>query len=623
MNRIGIGFITALLAWSLLVCAKDLAVNEASPWTHMDFPTDADKFSFVIVTDRTGGHVPGVFRRATREVNLLAPDFVLCVGDLIDGYTEDESVIEEQWNEFISIVSTLNMPFFYVPGNHDLSNEVMRRAYQEHFGREHYSFDYKGYHFIILNSEDPPGSGGRIGEEQLAWLQQDLTESAKAKHTFLFLHRPLWSKKGTAAGNWPRVEELLSAHRYTVFAGHVHQYTKYRRYDRKYFTLGTTGGGTGLREPLGQLHHYVLVTMEDEEPHIALVKVGSILDENAVLAEDLALLTALYEGGYIIPPKFITQNETMSGSHEVSLRVKNTSHHSLVLQALWTYDTGMYHITPETFQAELAPDESSLLRATVTFLHQQATDSIEPPILNGVWKFTNSAGIPIEVPLELSLQGSRLLECEQLAFTPSIDADLTEWGDMPIRLEEGKKLFFQPAHWKGVQDCSAQIVVGYDSENLYVAAKVRDEALVTSDTDAVWEGDSLEMYFDLRIPSERTIATRDGMLQIVVAPGLRGEDQRLWAQSALSSMNLPQEMLIVSQVDEVGYGVEVKLPFTSIQALFDQVQTLSGKPDETFQFSFAVNDLDQDELGRVQMAWTGTQDNYRRTDGYVDFVLKK
>jgi hypothetical protein len=43
----------------------------------------------VIVTDRTGGHREHVFRDAMPKVNLLRPAFVMSVGDLIEGYTED------------------------------------------------------------------------------------------------------------------------------------------------------------------------------------------------------------------------------------------------------------------------------------------------------------------------------------------------------------------------------------------------------------------------------------------------------------------------------------------------------------------------------------------------------
>ena len=54
----------------------------------------------------------------------MQPAFVVSVGDLINGYTEDLNKIENEWNEFNSFVKKLEMPFFYVAGNE--TNAVMK-----------------------------------------------------------------------------------------------------------------------------------------------------------------------------------------------------------------------------------------------------------------------------------------------------------------------------------------------------------------------------------------------------------------------------------------------------------------------------------------------------------------
>src|SRR5881392_4081346 len=66
-----------------------VAVEARNPWTHLRLNNDPDEFRFAIVSDRTGGHRPGVFSRAVEQINLMQPEFVLSVGDLIEGYTED------------------------------------------------------------------------------------------------------------------------------------------------------------------------------------------------------------------------------------------------------------------------------------------------------------------------------------------------------------------------------------------------------------------------------------------------------------------------------------------------------------------------------------------------------
>jgi hypothetical protein len=69
-------------------------------WSHEHFYNNSDNFQFAIVSDRTGGHRPGVFPDAARKLNLLRPEFVMSVGDLIEGYTEDKTKLTTQWDEF-------------------------------------------------------------------------------------------------------------------------------------------------------------------------------------------------------------------------------------------------------------------------------------------------------------------------------------------------------------------------------------------------------------------------------------------------------------------------------------------------------------------------------------------
>ena len=112
----------------------DGADEEAAPWTSLT-PNDADDlFHFVIVSDRTGGERRGVFPAAMPKINLLEPAFVISVGDLIAGYTEDQARLDHEWDEFERFIDELETPFFYAVGNHDMSNAVMAETWQRRFG---------------------------------------------------------------------------------------------------------------------------------------------------------------------------------------------------------------------------------------------------------------------------------------------------------------------------------------------------------------------------------------------------------------------------------------------------------------------------------------------------------
>ena len=63
--------------------------GERNPWTNLDMNNRPGTFRFAVISDRTGGHRPGIFGRSVRMINMLQPEFVMSVGDLIEGYSED------------------------------------------------------------------------------------------------------------------------------------------------------------------------------------------------------------------------------------------------------------------------------------------------------------------------------------------------------------------------------------------------------------------------------------------------------------------------------------------------------------------------------------------------------
>ena len=262
-----------------------VASEGRNPWTHLRLNNSPDDFQFVIVSDRTGGHREKVFSKAVEQINLLQPEFVLSVGDLIEGYTTDREKVLDQWREFQSFTSKLQMPFFYVPGNHDVTNPEMEKIWEEKFGRRYYHFTYKGVLFLILNSDDPPGSTS-LSEAQVEWAKGVLEENKDARWTIVAFHKPLWHRADVEKNRWAQVEKALEGRNYTVFVGHEHRYVKYVRQGMNYYQLATTGGGSRLRGTrYGEFDHITWVTMKPTGPVLANVMLDGILPENLVVPE--------------------------------------------------------------------------------------------------------------------------------------------------------------------------------------------------------------------------------------------------------------------------------------------------------------------------------------------------
>jgi hypothetical protein len=296
MKRLSLGGLVAVLIGAALVCSQHspvstpgpalkVEVGDRNPWTNLKLNNDPGDFQFVVVSDRTGGHREKIFSRAVEQINLLQPEFVLSVGDLIEGYSTKPEAVTQQWREFQGFVSKLQMPFFYAPGNHDIANPYMEQVWAEKFGKRYYHFVYKDVLFLVLCSEEPPGKDG-ISAEQAAYVKKALEENPNVRWTVVAVHKPLWAYKEIEKTGWLDVEKLLAGRKYTVFAGHVHRYEKYVRNGMNYYQLATTGGGSRLRGVrYGEFDHIVWVTMKTTGPVLANVMLDGIYPENLAVPE--------------------------------------------------------------------------------------------------------------------------------------------------------------------------------------------------------------------------------------------------------------------------------------------------------------------------------------------------
>ena len=318
-------------ALALAGCAQaggaPFAATADVPRTDRALP-GADDFSFAVLGDRTGKHRPGVFEAAVAQVEQLHPDFVINVGDLIEGNTEDRAQLNREWDGIEAAVARLSVPFFYVPGNHDLTNAVQLAEWRRRLGAPYYSFTYKDVLFVVLDTEDPPqpeiartamlrefgaeamgkvmaamqgdparlaalvAAEPRLGElarkltasenvafsaEQVAMVRRALADNPSPRWTFVLLHRPAWKLDSPA---FREIEGLLAGRRYTVLAGHWHKYAYEERGGRDYIQLGTTGGMPGgAADDPDVVDHVTWVAMTGDSPKISNIRLDGLFDK--------------------------------------------------------------------------------------------------------------------------------------------------------------------------------------------------------------------------------------------------------------------------------------------------------------------------------------------------------
>ena len=101
------------------------ALPDAKPWSSPEFQNDPQEFQFVVIGERTGGaNQEQTFKLAIGQLNPLQPEFVINVGDTVEGYSDDKAELNAEWDEIDAMFAELGMPFFRVPGNHDIANKV-------------------------------------------------------------------------------------------------------------------------------------------------------------------------------------------------------------------------------------------------------------------------------------------------------------------------------------------------------------------------------------------------------------------------------------------------------------------------------------------------------------------
>ncbi len=198
-------------------------------------------FTFVQISDTHIGFskegvstdVIGTLKEALARINALPepPDFVLHTGDLSHLAAADE------FDTLAQLLKSLKTSqVFFVPGEHDVTGDD-GKLFLERFGRNYkgrgwYSFDHRGVHFVgLVNVLDIQSNGlGSLGQEQLAWLKDDLGGRSAETPIVVFAHIPLWQVYpqwgwGTDDG----AQALGYLRRFgsvTVLNGHIHQTMK-------------------------------------------------------------------------------------------------------------------------------------------------------------------------------------------------------------------------------------------------------------------------------------------------------------------------------------------------------------------------------------------------------------
>jgi 3',5'-cyclic-AMP phosphodiesterase len=212
------GVLSATTLDTAAAAGADFTFGQISD-THVGFGGEANKDAM------------GTLKDSIEGINALEkrPSFVLHTGDLSHG---------QKPGAFDTLAESMKAvkaeKIFYIPGEHDVAIDggkeyLSRYGAGTYEGRGYQSFDYRGVHFVGLVNvlSYKPGVGGALGDEQLAWLRNDLEAQSPSTPIVVFSHVPLWavypSWGWTTADGEQAIGMLRRFGSVTALNGHIHQ----------------------------------------------------------------------------------------------------------------------------------------------------------------------------------------------------------------------------------------------------------------------------------------------------------------------------------------------------------------------------------------------------------------
>lgn len=152
------------------------------------------------------------------------PDFIVFTGDLTHR-TTDIAFRRARMSEVKAMIATLKCKDVrLLAGEHDADQDG-GDVFRELLGPLTWSFDHEGVHFVGLDNVSR--AEAKMGDEQIAWLQQNLASIAIDTPLVVFAHRPLFDlfpQWDWATPDAQKATALFDKRpATTVFYGHIHQ----------------------------------------------------------------------------------------------------------------------------------------------------------------------------------------------------------------------------------------------------------------------------------------------------------------------------------------------------------------------------------------------------------------
>lgn len=165
-------------------------------------------------------------------------------GTLIHGICAGDIVWDQfrLFKDYKQSIGQSDIPFFQVIGNHDMdldvrTDDLSARTFKQHFGPSYYAYNRGKIHYVALDDVFFLGTGrryiGYLTENQLHWLEQDLSHVPLGTTVVLTLHIPTNTGQkrryalkeddiANVVSNREQLYKILKPFQSYILSGHTH-----------------------------------------------------------------------------------------------------------------------------------------------------------------------------------------------------------------------------------------------------------------------------------------------------------------------------------------------------------------------------------------------------------------
>jgi 3',5'-cyclic-AMP phosphodiesterase len=229
-----------------------------------------------------------------RKIASINPEFAIMGGDHVyDAMGVNGVRAGMVYDLYNRTEQLLGMPLHNTIGNHDVFGVLTKsgvvpadptygkKMYQDRMGQTFYAFDFKGYHFVVLDSIQPTDDRlweARVDEDQLRWLRDDLKRLPARAPIIVVIHCPLVTAFATYAqvvtadrkyntltvANAPEVLEVFEdANVLAVLQGHTHINEVVTYKNTQYISSGAVCGNWWHGSRLGTPEGFTVVSLRE------------------------------------------------------------------------------------------------------------------------------------------------------------------------------------------------------------------------------------------------------------------------------------------------------------------------------------------------------------------------